>query len=154
MSIKKRVLIGLGGISMLLVGCSSPTVEGYVWDVDLTQGDDIVGSEYEEIFEYIKPQLEFEDGTVTMDFEYGDLTEASEDVQFGMMFVSGMLETLDISTSYTEEDNILTLDPSEELEVGGSYSMEWEGKDKVKLTPLEEGEVDTVVLEKVGELAE
>lgn len=151
MSIKKRVLIGLGGVSMLLVGCSSPTVEGYVWDVDLSQGD-IVGSEEEEIFEYIQPQLEFEDDTVTMDFEYGDLTEASGDVQFGMMFVTGMLETLDISTTYTEEDNILTFDPSVEMDVGGSYSMDWEGKDKVKLTPLEEGDEGVLVLDKKAEI--
>ena len=155
MSIKKRVLIGLGGVSMLLVGCSSPTVEGYVWEADLTQGNiEGVGEEEEEALEYIKPQLSFDEETVTMDFKIGNMEEASPEVQFGMMFMSGMLETLDLSTTYTEEDNILTLDPTEELEIGGSYIMDWDGSDKVTLTPSEEGEVDTVVLEKVGELAE
>lgn len=155
MSIKKRVLIGLGGVSMLLVGCSSPTVEGYVWEADLTQGNiEGVGEEEEEALEYIKPQLSFDEETVTMDFKIGNMEEASPEVQFGMMFMSGMLETLDLSTTYTEEDNILTLDPTEELEIGGSYIMDWDGSDKVTLTPSEEGEVDSVVLEKVGELAE
>lgn len=155
MSIKKRFLIGLGGLSLLLVGCSSPTVEGYVWEADLTQGNiEGVGEEEEEVLEYIKPQLSFDEETVTMDFKYGDIEEASPEVQFGMMFISGMLETLDLSTTYTEEDNILTLDPTEEMDVGGSYIMDWDGSDKVTLTPSEEGEVDTIVLEKVGELSE
>lgn len=154
---KRRLITGLGGISLLLVGCgtTSPTVEGYVWEADLTQGNiEDIGEEEEEALEYIKPQLSFDEETVTMDFKYGDITEASPEVQFGMMFITGMLETLDLSTTYTEEDNILTLDPTEEMDVGGSYIMDWDGSDKVTLTPSEEGEEDTLVLEKVGELAE
>lgn len=139
----KKLLGGVLLSAVVLAGCSGPTVEGSSWTVDLSQLD---GAEDEELVEYITPVITFEDDVASMKVEIGDVTGAPMEVQMGVTFLQGMIGNLDLSTYYTEEDNFLTIDPLEEGDLPLEYDMEWDGSDTVTLTPLDDTDIESLVL--------